>query len=137
VQPEVIAQEKENRSQVLDLICWYVHYDEFWGTIDIQMKKTPDRSRGRHLPLLRILSAAFGPPPSRAALVFNSKSSTSLSIDAAFAWNSGEQVEINEGGSDAWYVLCVVWNKARDSCFCNRPDMLGGRGDMGLKEPSL
>jgi hypothetical protein len=61
-----------------------------------------NRSRGNFLPLLLILSAAFGPPPCRAIDILYSRSFTSSSIACDLAWNSGEVVDMREGNTDAW-----------------------------------
>jgi hypothetical protein len=56
--------------------------------------------------LLRIRSAAFAPPPSRAWASFDSRSTTTWSMAFARAWNSGEAVETSEGRTEAtWYLL--------------------------------
>ena len=61
-------------------------------------------SRGNFFPLLRIRSAAFAPPPSRAAASFASRSAMTRSMAFARAWKSGEEGETREGRTEAaWY----------------------------------
>ena len=58
-------------------------------------------SRGSFLPLLRIRSAAFAPPPSREVASFASRSATTLSMASARALNSEEEGEMREGRIEA------------------------------------
>lgn len=63
--------------------------------------ETPDLSRGSFLPLLRIRSAAFALPPARAVASFASTSATSSSMALDLAVNSGDDVEMREGSTEA------------------------------------
>ena len=61
-------------------------------------------SRGSFFPLIRMRSAALGPPPARAAARFASRSATRLSMASARARNSGDEDETREGRTEAaWY----------------------------------
>jgi hypothetical protein len=62
---------------------------------------SPNRSRGSLFPLFRIRSEALKPPPWRASASFVSKSRTSSSIASDLAVNSGEEVEMKVGSTEA------------------------------------
>lgn len=78
-------------------------------TVLLRGGETRHLSRGSFFPLLLMRSAAFAPPPTRAAASFASRSATTLSMASARARNSGEEDETREGRSEvAWYDRAVA-----------------------------
>ena len=68
----------------------------------------PDLSRGSFFPLLLIRSTAFAPPPNLAVASLASKSATSASMAFDFSVNSGEDVEMRDGRTEAWYERHIL-----------------------------